>query len=137
MADKLHFELVCPEKLLMSTDVDMVVVPGTEGDFGVLPQHAPVVSTLRTGTIEVHNGAGDAEKLLVVGGFAEVNPQGLTILAEFAKPLSEVDKTSYEAELKDLQEDVADAKDEESKARLIKARDNIISILEVLNRFAA
>jgi F-type H+-transporting ATPase subunit epsilon len=137
MADKLHFELVCPEKLLMSTDVDMVVVPGTEGDFGVLPQHAPVVSTLRTGIIEVHNGAGDAEKLLVVGGFAEVNPQGLTILAEFAKPLSEVDKTSYEAELKDLQEDVADAKDEESKARLIKARDNIISILEVLNRFAA
>ena len=137
MADKLHFELVCPEKLLMSTDVDMVVVPGTEGDFGVLPQHAPVVSTLRTGIIEVHNGAGGAEKLLVVGGFAEVNPQGLTILAEFAKPLSEVDKTSYEAELKDLQEDVADAKDEESKARLIKARDNIISILEVLNRFAA
>ena len=61
MADKLHFELVCPEKLLMSTDVDMVVVPGTEGDFGVLPQHAPVVSTLRTGIIEVHNGAGDAE----------------------------------------------------------------------------
>ena len=67
MAEKLHFELVSPEKLLKSADVDMVVVPGTEGDFGVLPKHAPLVSTLRTGIIEVHNDS-EAEKLLVVGG---------------------------------------------------------------------
>ena len=136
MADKLHFELVSPAKLLKSEDVDMVVVPGTEGDFGVLPLHAPVVSTLRTGIIEVHN-ENVTEKLIVVGGFAEVNAEGLTILAEIAKPLSEVDRTAYEAELKDLEEDVQDAKDDETKARAEKARDQIISILEVLDREAA
>ena len=98
MAEKLHFELVSPEKLLKSADVDMVVVPGTEGDFGVLPKHAPLVSTLRTGIIEVHNNS-EAEKLLVVGGFAEVNSAGLTILAELATPINEVDKAGYEADL--------------------------------------
>ena len=91
MAEKLHFELVSPEKLLKSADVDMVVVPGTEGDFGVLPKHAPLVSTLRTGIIEVHNDS-EAEKLLVVGGFAEVNSEGLIILAEIARPLAGVDR---------------------------------------------
>ena len=136
MADKLHFELVSPARLLKSADVDMVVVPGTEGDFGVLPLHAPVVSTLRTGIVEVHDG-GAAEKLLVVGGFAEVNAEGLTILAEIAKPLSEVDKAAYEAELKDLDEDVQDAKNDDERARAEKARDQIASIIEVLEREAA
>lgn len=136
MADKLHFELVSPAKLLKSADVDMVVVPGAEGDFGVLPQHAPVVSTLRTGIIEVHDG-GDAEKLLVVGGFAEVNAEGLTVLAELARPLSDVDKSSYEAELKNLEEDVRDAQDDEARSKAEKARDQISSILEVLEREAA
>lgn len=136
MADKLHFELVSPAKLLKSADVDMVVVPGTEGDFGVLPAHAPVVSTLRTGVIEVHDG-DESEKLLVVGGFAEVNSAGLTILAELATPISEVDKAGYEAELKNLTEDVQDAKDDEAKARAEKARDRVASILEVLEREAA
>lgn len=137
MAEKLHFELVSPEKLLKSADVDMVVVPGTEGDFGVLPEHAPIVSTLRTGIIEVHDGADNIEKLLVVGGFAEVNPAGLTILAEIAEPLSEVDQSQYEARLKDLEEDIQDAKDEDAKARITKARDQVLSVIEVLNREAA
>lgn len=136
MADKLHFELVSPEKLLKSADVDMVVVPGTEGDFGVLPMHAPVVSTLRTGIIEVHNDS-EQEKLLVVGGFAEVNADGLTILAEQATSLSDVDRAAYEAKLKNLDEDVQDAKDDDTRARAEKARDTIASILEVLDREAA
>lgn len=136
MADKLHFELVSPAKLLKSADVDMVVVPGTEGDFGVLPQHAPVVSTLRTGIIEVHDG-GDAEKLLVVGGFAEVNAEGLTVLAELARPLSDIDKSAYEVELKNLEEDVRDAQDDDARLRAEKARDQISLILEVLEREAA
>ncbi len=136
MADKLHFELVSPEKLLKSADVDMVVVPGTEGDFGVLPMHAPVVSTLRTGIIEVHNHS-DQEKLLVVGGFAEVNSEGLTILAEQATALKDVDRAAYEAELKNLVEDIQDAKDDESRLRAEKARDVIVAVLEVLNREAA
>ena len=136
MADKLHFELVSPAKLLKSADVDMVVVPGTEGDFGVLPAHAPVVSTLRTGVIEVHDG-DEPEKLLVVGGFAEVNAAGLTILAELATPLNEIDKAGYEEELKNLSVDLQDAKDDEVRARAQKARDKVATILEVLEREAA
>lgn len=132
MADKLHFELVSPEKLLMSTDVDMVVVPGVEGDFGVLINHAPVVSTLRTGILDVHNG-DSRERILVRGGFAEVNPNGLTILAEEATPLAEVDRPALEAALKDAREDVADAKDDDHLIAASKIRDRLVEILGVLD----
>jgi F-type H+-transporting ATPase subunit epsilon len=81
----LHFELVTPEKLIMSEEVHMVVVPGTEGEFGVLAGHAPFMSTLRDGELAVHRTAGAApEKINVSGGFAEVSERGLTVLAESA-----------------------------------------------------
>ncbi|RYD30046.1 MAG: ATP synthase F1 subunit epsilon [Sphingomonadales bacterium] len=82
----LHFELVTPEKLLRSEDVHMVVVPGTEGDFGVLEGHAPFMSTIRDGNIEVYRTAANQspELIRVEGGFAEVNEKGLTVLAEKA-----------------------------------------------------
>ena len=84
MAD-LHFELVTPEKLVMSEDVHMVVVPGTEGEFGVLAGHAPFMSTLRDGELAVYRTASGApEKINVSGGFAEVSDKGLTVLAESA-----------------------------------------------------
>jgi F-type H+-transporting ATPase subunit epsilon len=84
MAD-LHFELVTPEKLLFSEDVHMVVVPGTEGEFGVLAGHAPFMSTLRDGDLAIYRTAGGApEKVPVSGGFAEVSERGLTVLAESA-----------------------------------------------------
>ena len=81
----LHFELVTPEKLILSEDVYMVVVPGTEGEFGVLAGHAPFMSTLRDGDLAVYRTAGAApEKIPVSGGFAEVSDRGLTVLAESA-----------------------------------------------------
>ena len=82
----LHFELVTPEKLLRSEDVHMVVVPGTEGDFGVLEGHAPFMSTIRDGNIEIYRTAAtqSPELIRVEGGFAEVNEKGLTVLAEKA-----------------------------------------------------
>jgi len=84
MAD-LHFELVTPEKLVRSEDVYMVVVPGTEGDFGVLPGHAPVMSTIRDGELTVYKTqGGEPERIAIEGGFAEVGDQGLTVLAEKA-----------------------------------------------------
>lgn len=135
MADKLHFELVSPEKLLMSADVDMVVVPGVEGDFGVLINHAPVVSTLRTGILEVHNG-DQPDRMLVRGGFAEVNPEGLTVLAEEAMLLGEVDRAALEAELKDANEDVADAKDDDQLAEATRVRDRLIEMIDVLDSAA-
>lgn len=93
MAETLHFELVSPEKLLRSGEVYMVVVPGTEGDFGVLPGHAPLVSTIRPGAIQVFpNGMNDVpERIFIDGGFAEVGPDGLTILAESAIPVGDLD----------------------------------------------
>ena len=85
MAD-LHFELVTPEKLLRSDDVHMVVVPGTEGDFGVMAGHAPYMSTIRPGELAVYSSAGaEPERIAIEGGFAEVNEQGLTVLAEMAE----------------------------------------------------
>ena len=82
MAD-LHFELVTPERLVRSDDVYMVVVPGTEGDFGVLAGHAPVMSTIRNGELAVYRSQGaDPERIGIEGGFAEVNEKGLTVLAE-------------------------------------------------------
>ena len=84
MAD-LHFELVTPERLVRSEDVYMVVVPGTEGDFGVLAGHAPVMSTIRDGELAVYRSAGgEPERIAVSGGLAEVNDKGLTVLAETA-----------------------------------------------------
>jgi F-type H+-transporting ATPase subunit epsilon len=79
----LHFELVTPEKLLRSEDVHMVVVPGSEGDFGVMAGHAPYMATMRDGELAVYRSAGaEPERIAVQGGFAEVNEQGLTVLAE-------------------------------------------------------
>ena len=81
----LHFELVTPEKLLRSEDVHMVVVPGTEGDFGVLEGHAPFMSTIRDGALQVYRTAnGTPETVAIRGGFAEVDGKGLTVLAESA-----------------------------------------------------
>jgi len=79
----LHFELVTPERLVRSEEVYMVVVPGTEGDFGVLGSHAPVMSTIRDGVLHIYKTEkGDPEMLPIKGGFAEVNASGLTVLAE-------------------------------------------------------
>ncbi len=110
--DKVEFELVSPEKLLLSERVDMVVVPGEEGNFGVLAQHAPLISAVRPGVIDVHNGGKVTEQIFVAGGFAEVTPARCTVLAEQAVPIAEIDRSAAEQQLKDAGEDLADAKDD-------------------------
>ena len=87
----LHFELVSPEKLLFSGSVEQVDVPGVEGDFGVLEDHAPLVATLRPGILTVHMSDG-AQRIVVLGGFAEVSEKGLTVVADLADPLESFDK---------------------------------------------
>ena len=112
MAEAFQFELVAPERLLMSETVDQVVVPGSEGYFTVLKGHAPFMSTLRPGVVDVTPaGGGAAERIFVRGGFADVNAGGLTILAEQAIPLAEVDAAVLAQEVRNAEEDVADAKD--------------------------
>ena len=115
MAEPFQFELVAPEKLLMSEPVNEVVVPGTEGYFTVLKGHAPYMSTMRPGVVEVARG-NDRERIFVRGGFADVSVEGLTILAEQAIPLAELDQATLAQEIQNAQEDVNDAKDAETKA---------------------
>ena len=106
---KLHFDLVSPEKLLFSGEVDQVDVPGSEGDFGVLAGHAPFVTTVRPGILTIFQD-GTGLKIVVNGGFAEVNPEGLTVLADMAVPLEDFDRAVLAGQIKDTEEDVADAK---------------------------
>jgi len=112
---KVEFELVSPEKLLVSEPVDMVVVPGEDGDFGVLHQHAPFISAVRPGVISVHNGGKVTEQIFVSGGFAEVTPARCTVLAEQAVAVAEIDRSAAEQQLRDAREDLGDAKDEQER----------------------
>lgn len=115
MADKVTFELVSPERLLVSAEVDMVVVPGGEGDFGVLPGHAPLVSTVRPGVIEVHDEGKEPERIFVTSGFAEVSAKSCTVLAEEAVPVSELDRAGLEQRIRDAREDLEDAESDEAR----------------------
>jgi F-type H+-transporting ATPase subunit epsilon len=114
MAEPFQFELVSPEQLLMSEAVEQVVVPGAEGYFTVLKGHAPAMAMLRPGVVDVTRG-GSTDRIFVRGGFADVGPAGLTILAEQAMPLADVDAAMLAQELKNAEEDVADAKDGPTK----------------------
>lgn len=126
--DSFQFELVSPEKLLISEEVQHVVVPGVEGEFGVLAHHAPLLSVLRPGVVQVYKTeGGEPEKLFVRGGFADVNPKGLTILADEAMPMSEFDLSKLDAAIKDAEEDVADAESDELKRR---AEDKLAQLKE-------
>ncbi len=122
----LHFELVSPQKLVFSGEVEQVDVPGAEGDFGVLPRHSPLISTLRPGIIRVFEGREVKQRIFVAGGFAEVTAARCTVLAEEAVPVGEIDAAKIDQELKNLGEDLADAKSDEEKAviaRRIKVRE--------------
>ena len=111
-ADKVQFELVSPEKLLLSEPVDMVVVPGGEGNFGVLIGHAPLISTVRPGVIDVYEGTKITERIFVAGGFAEVTPERCTVLADEAMPLSDLDKASIDGELRGFEGTAATLRDQ-------------------------
>ncbi|MEJ0022437.1 MAG: F0F1 ATP synthase subunit epsilon [Alphaproteobacteria bacterium] len=111
MADKLHFSLVAPERELVNEDVDQVDVPGSEGEFGVLPNHAPVMSIVKPGALRVYNN-GAIRKIFVNGGFADVTPAGLTILAEDAVDLADVDVAKLDQDIQNAREDVNGARDD-------------------------
>jgi F-type H+-transporting ATPase subunit epsilon len=111
MADKVQFELVSPEKLLLSEAVDMVVVPGTEGNFGVLAGHSLLISTVRPGVIDVYEGNDISERIFVSGGFAEVTAERCTVLADEAVPLSSLDAAAIEANQRALEGMLANLRD--------------------------
>lgn len=110
MADALSFELVSPERLLLSREVEMVVVPGAEGDIGVLPQHAPLISKVRPGVLVVFENGQPTERIFVSGGVAEVTGDRCTVLADEAVPLDRLDRSQTEQQLSDARDDLTDAK---------------------------
>lgn len=116
----LTFELVAPERLLVSRTVGMVTVPGSEGDFGVLAGHSPLVSTLRTGVIEIQDEGTVTERIFVAGGFAEVSAERCTVLAEDAVPLGEIDRSKLDADIKAAREELLVVEGEAERERINK-----------------
>jgi F-type H+-transporting ATPase subunit epsilon len=119
-----QFDLVSPEKLLFSGEVTQVDVPGTEGDFGVLAGHAPIVTTLRPGILVIYRDGGEL-RVVVNGGFAEVGPTGLTVLADMAVPQDEFDVTVLAGVIKDTEEDAAGATDDWRRDKLSHKLDQL------------
>ena len=138
MADaenKVAFELVSPEKLLISRQVDMVVVPGEEGDFGVLPGHASVISGLRDWVLEIHDGGEVSDRLFLSRGFAEVTPERCTVLVEEALLLSDIDSAGAEASVTRAERALEDAGDDEARAEAETKLTRAQALVEALSYF--
>jgi F-type H+-transporting ATPase subunit epsilon len=129
--DKVNFELVSPERLLVSERFDMVVVPGTEGDFGVLPGHAPLISTVRPGVIDIHDGGKITHRVFVGGGFAEVTPDRCTVLAADAAMIEDIDKADVDRRIQEAELDLRDAEVETERARAEARLDVLRAMREV------
>ena len=127
MAQSFKFELVSPERLLVSEEVNSVVVPGTDGEFTVLANHAPMMTSIRPGVITVH-GSGNTERYVIFGGFADVTPDSCTILAEAATAVKDIDKDTLERRITDAREDVADAQTDDAKQRAQEFLDQLTTL---------
>ena len=127
-----HFDLVSPEKLLFSSEVTQVDIPGAEGDFGVLAGHAPIVTSVRPGILVIYGEAGEQLRIVVNGGFAEVAPQGLTVLADAAVPLDEFDRSVLAGLIKDTEEDVADNTDAWQRDKLARRLEQLRTLQAAL-----
>jgi F-type H+-transporting ATPase subunit epsilon len=134
MPSTFHFDLVSPEKLAFSGEVDQVDVPGVEGDFGVLAGHAPVVAAIRPGILVVTAG-GTQQKIIVLGGLAEVSDKGLTVLADVATSLQDLDKDAFADKISGMEAKLAE-KDGSELDRAIERLDHFKSIQNELNSTA-
>jgi F-type H+-transporting ATPase subunit epsilon len=126
-----HLEFISPERVLFSGDVDQVDLPGAEGDMGILPNHAPLVTVLRPGIVTIFRD-GKHEPVVVIGGFAEVGPAGLTVLADRAMPRENFDAALLAAEIKDTEEDVTDSTDEHQRDKLARRLEQLKTLQAAL-----
>ncbi|HVC52000.1 MAG TPA: ATP synthase F1 subunit epsilon [Stellaceae bacterium] len=133
MADRVQFDLVSPERLILSEMVEMVVVPGTEGNFGVLPGHAPLISAIRPGTIDIYEGRAITQRFFVVGGIAEVTPERCTVLADEALAPEALDRAVLEAELQSIDGNLPSLRDQVGRATGTE-RERLASELRHLER---
>lgn len=134
MANTVHFELVSPERLLMDVEANGVVIPGGEGDFMVLSNHAPVLSTIRPGVIEVDEvGKDGVTKLYIKSGFAEVSEKGLVVLAEEAINVADLSKTDIEQKLQNAKEDLEDAQNDEDRRNAEEGIQHLSGLLKAVS----
>ena len=118
MAEAFKFELVSPERLLVSEQVESVVIPGAEGEMTVMAHHAPVMTTIKPGVVTVKTASGEEERYVVFGGFADILPTGCTLLAESAVPVEEINKDELTRRIEAAQKDLDDAEHHEHKSKL-------------------
>lgn len=128
MPEKINFELVSPERLLVSEPVDMVVVPGVDGDFGALPRHSPLISTIRPGVVDVYVDGRVSDRIFVAGGFAEVNEERCTVLAEEAIQVGKLNRDDAEARLKAAREAIEEAENEHA----MRAAERALAVAEAM-----
>ncbi len=117
MAQPFKFELVSPERLLVSEQVESVVIPGAEGEMTVMAEHAPVMTTIKPGVVTVKAASGGEERYVVFGGFADILPSGCTLLAESAVAVKDIDRADVARRIQEAKEDVADARDDASRTK--------------------
>ena len=128
MTGTIAFDLVSPERLLLSDVAETVTIPGTEGDMGVMEGHMPLISTLRPGVIDVKGGSKGNQRFYVIGGFAEVTPEKLTVLAEDAVPVGEMTPAALDVRIKHAEEDLARAKSETESAKALECLEFLKSL---------
>lgn len=133
MADRIALELVSPERLVFSDEVEMVVVPGSEGNFGVLPGHAPLISTIRPGTIDIYEGQSVTRRIFVVGGLAEVTPERCSVLADEAIAPEDLDRAATESELQLIEGNLASLRERTARASGTE-RERLLAELRGLER---
>ena len=117
MAEAFKFELVSPERLLVSEEVDSVIIPGADGEMTVMAKHAPVMTTVKPGVVTVKPASGAEQRFVVFGGFADILPEGCTLLAESAVAVKDIDRGDLSRRIQEAKEDVADAKDDATRSR--------------------
>lgn len=122
------FDLVSPERLLISEEVEAVVIPGTEGEMTVMANHAPVMTTIKPGVVTVKPAGGADQRFVVFGGFADILPSGCTLLAEEAVEVKDIDREDLTRRIQDAREDVGDAKDDAARAKAQEFLDHLTTL---------
>ena len=128
MAASFQFELVSPERLLVSEEVESVIIPGSEGEMTVLADHAPVMTTIKPGVVTVKPASGAEERYVVFGGFADILPTGCTLLAESAVPVGDIDRADLARRIQEAREDVDDAGDNDARTKAEQYLDQLTTL---------
>lgn len=132
MADSFNFELVSPERLLLSESASEVIIPGADGEMTVMANHAPLMTNVKPGIVEVKSASGSSNRYVVFGGFADILPDGCTVLAESAVHVDDIDREALEKRIQNTREDLQDAKTDADKSLIAERLDNLLTLQDAV-----